>query len=193
MKKWISLMIISTFLCSIPVMAAENSSEPAVVSSSNAEEGFITDSDAQAAAVRGMSAGEYYNNTVSSVKGLSNAIPIGQGGKIVINGVATNLTATLSKVNDAEISNAKGQAAFFGGRLFNILRADIPGVKFHMANVNFYVKGLAAGTHVVVRQLVNGGWIDVGVTELRADHIVLNLNNSGPIAFIEIPAPAVNP
>ena len=39
-----------------------------------------------------MSAGEYYNNAIVATPGVPNAVPMGQGGKILINGVPTNLT-----------------------------------------------------------------------------------------------------
>ena len=56
-----------------------------------------------------------------------------------------------------------------------------------MATINFYLKGLAGSTKVAARQYVNGSWIDVEIVEIRADHVVLNLTNSGAVAFVAIP------
>lgn len=183
MKKFIALLSASVLLCSMVVSAAPSPSTEAVVSS----QGFTNNADYKAAADRGLSAGEYYNNAVVSTPGVAKATPIAQGGKIVINGVVTNLTATLSKVNKNVASTANAQAEALGGSLLNVLKVDFPGAKYNVATINFYLKGLEAGKKVAVRQFIDGEWVDVEVVEVRADHVILNLTNSGVIAFVEIP------
>lgn len=183
MKKFIALLSIATLLCSSTALAATSPTAQAVLASV----GFSSSSDAQAAADRGLSAGEYYNNAVVETPGVSNAMPVGQGGKIIINGVATNLTATLSKVTKSVATDAASQAAVLGGTLLNVLKVDFPGANYSVATINFYLKGLADGKKVVAKQYVNGAWIDVEVVEVRVDHVVLNLTNSGAIAFVELP------
>lgn len=183
MKKFIALLSASVLMCSMTAFAATSPSAQAVLASA----GFVNASDAQAAADRGMSAGEYYNNAVVETPGVANAMPVGQGGKIIINGVATNLTATLTKVNKNVASDAVNQALAMGGSLLNVVKVDFPGANYKVATINFYLKGLADGSKVVAKQFVNGAWVDVEVVEVRADHVVLNLTNSGAVAFVAIP------
>lgn len=193
MKKFIALLVAGMLFSSMTVMAANSPSAKAIVATveptveSAATEGFSNATDQQAAAARGMSASEYYNNTVTSAPGVENAVPVGQGGKISINGVATNLTATLAKVSKAVASDANAQAAAIGGTLMNVVKVDFPGANYKVATINFYVKDLAAGTKIAVKQLVNGVWVDVQVVEVREDHVVLNLTNSGAVAFVALP------
>lgn len=195
MKKFIALVCVFTMLCSIPVLAAGSVTTGAVVAEVKASaptvvanaEGFTSAADVQQAESRGMSAVEFYNNAVATIAGVDSVVPVGQGGKILINGVATNLSATLSKVNAATVADSKAQATALGGELFNVMNVTFPAVNFTTATVNFYVKDLLAGTKVVVKQLVNGVWVDVEVTEIRADHVVLNLTSAGPLAFVKLP------
>ncbi len=193
MKKFIALLSAAVLLSSTTVLAAPSPSAEAVVASTAtatvqaAPEGFSKASDASAAADRGLSAVEYYNNTVVSTPGVENATPIGQGGKIVINGVVTNLTAILSKVTTAVATDAKAQATTLGGTLLNVVKVGLPGANYDVATINFYLKGLEAGKNVVVKQLVDGVWIDVEIVEVRADHVVLNLTKSGTVAFVVLP------
>ena len=114
-------------------------------------------------------------------------MPVGQGGKIMINGVATNLTATLAKADKSGVEGAKVQAAALEGTLLNVVKIGFPGANYNVATINFYLKGLDAGTKVVVKQYVNGAWIDVEVIEIRADHVVLNLTAPGVVAFVAVP------
>lgn len=191
MKKFMALFATSVLFASMTVSAA-GSPSAAVVASTAApaayvSEGFSHAADAQAAAARGMSAGEYYNNAIVSTPGVPNAAPMGQGGKILINGVPTNLTASLSKVNSAVAGSAVAQAAGLGGSLLNVVNVTFPGANYSVATINFYVKGLAGGTKVAARQLVNGVWVEVEVVEARADHVVLNLKSSGPVALVALP------
>ena len=189
MKKFIAVLSIAVLFSQTAVFAAPSPSAKAVVASTNpaASEGFSNTSDQQLAAERGMTAAEYYNNVVKSAPGVENAMPVGQGGKIIINGVATNLTATLAKVDKKVAADAKAQAASLGGTLLNVVKVSFPGANYNTATINFYLKGLADGKKVVAKQYVNGVWIDVEVVEVRADHVVLNLTNSGAVAFVELP------
>ena len=189
MKKFVALLAASVMMASMTVCAAGSPTAAVVASSSPAyaSEGFHVAADQQAASERGMSAGEYYNNAVVETPGLASAMPVGQGGKIMVNGVATNLTATLSKAVQAVVTSAKAQATALGGTLLNVVKVDFPGANYNVATINFYVKGLAEGKKVAAKQYVNGAWIDVEVVEVRADHVVLNLKNAGAVAFVELP------
>lgn len=198
MKKIVALLATSVLFASMTVSAAGSPSAAVVASTAPAasaqtsaptyvSEGFSNAVDAQAAAERGMDAGEYYNNAITSTPGVPDAVPMGQGGKILINGVPTNLTASLSKVNSTVAGSAVAQASALGGKLLNVVNVSFPNANFSVATVNFYVKGFAAGTRVVARQYVNGVWIEVEVVEARADHVVLNLKGNGPVAFVALP------
>lgn len=188
MKKFIAVLTASVLMASMTAFAADSPSAKAVVASVAAsDEGFTNGLDAQAAAQRGMTAGEYYNNTITSTPGLKNTVAVGQGGKILINGVATNLTATLSKVTKDVAVDAMSQAGVLGGSLLNVVSVGFPGANYKVATINFYVKDLAAGTKIVAKQYVNGAWIDVEVVEVRDGHAVLNLTKSGAVAFIALP------
>lgn len=198
MKKLVALLATSVLFASMTVSAAGSPSAAVVASKATSAlaqtsaptyvgEGFSSATDAQAAAERGMDAGEYYNNAITSTPGVADATPVGQGGKILINGVPTNLTASLSKVSKAVATDAVAQAAALGGKLLNVVNVNFPGANYSVATVNFYVKGLAEGTKVAARQYVNGAWIEVEVVEARADHVVLNLKGNGPVAFVALP------
>lgn len=208
MKRFMALLTASLLVTSMTVSAAESPSTSVVVKKetnvtviqapavaveasgtqpSYAGEGFANASDSQAAAQRGLSAGEYYNNAVSSAPGVANALPVGQGGRILINGVPSNLTATLSRVSSGIAGSAQSQAASLGGRLLNVVGVKFPAANFNAVTVNFYVKGLANGTKITARQYVNGQWIEVDVAESRTDHVVLILKGNGPVAFIALP------
>ncbi len=168
MKKWIALLSAATLFASMTVSAAPSPSAAAVVASNAyTAEGFANAADGQLAAARGLSAGEYYNNAVVSAPGVENAMPVGQGGKIMINGVVTNMTASLAKADKATAEGAKAQAGALGGTLLNVVKVSFPGVNYHTATINFYLKGLANGAKVVVKQLVNGVWVDVEVVEKK--------------------------
>ena len=105
MRKLIALLTAATLFASMTVSAAPSPSAAAVSASGASSEGFRNTADQEAASTRGMTAGEYYNNAIVSTPGVANAMPVGQGGKIIINGVATNLTATLAKVDKATAEN----------------------------------------------------------------------------------------
>lgn len=207
-KRFMALLTASLLAASMTVSAAGSPSTSAVAKKEKKEvaapapseaveasgtqpsyagEGFANASDAQAAAQRDLSAGEYYNNTVTSAPGVPNALPVGQGGKILINGVPSNLSTTLSRVSSEIAGSAQSQAASLGGRLLNVVGLKFPAANFNAATVNFYVKGLADGTSIAARQYVNGQWIEVDVVESRADHVILLLKGNGPVAFIALP------
>ena len=180
MKKLIALISAAAVLV-IPmaVCAAPSPSAGAVVAASTQATAVET-----AAAEVSMSVGEYTNNAIVSTPGLSSTdtLPVGQGGKIIVNGVATNMTVILRKVDAATVKSAKTAAT---GKILNLVNAKLPVAKGNTVTVNFYVKGLAGTENVTVLQLVNGEWVPVTVKEIRLDHIVLDLTQSGPVMFVQ--------
>lgn len=183
MKKLIALVSAAAVLVMpMAVCAAPSPSAGAVVAAStqSAQNSAVE----TAAAEVSMSVGEYTNNAIVSTPGLSAAdtLPVGQGGKIIVNGVATNMTVILRKVDAATVKAAKTAAT---GKILNLVNAKLPVAKGNTVTVNFYVKGLAGTENITVLQLVNGEWVPVTVKEIRLDHIVLDLTQSGPVMFVQ--------
>ena len=183
MKKLIALVSAAAVLVMpMAACAAPSPSAGAVVAAStqSAQNSAVE----TAAAEVSMSVGEYTNNAIVSTPGLSAAdtLPVGQGGKIIVNGVATNMTVILRKVDAATVKSAKTAAT---GKILNLVNAKLPVAKGNTVTVNFYVKGLAGTENVTVLQLVNGEWVPVTVKEIRLDHIVLDLTQSGPVMFVQ--------
>ena len=108
----------------------------------------------------------------------------------IVAAVPTNIGFTEEKRKEAgkqfvDVGIAEEHA--LGGTLLNVVKVSFPGVNYHTATINFYLKGLANGAKVVVKQLVNGVWVDVEVVEVREDHVVLNLTSAGAVAFVQLP------
>ncbi len=180
MKKLIALISAAAVLVMpMAVCAAPSPSAGAVVAASTQATAVET-----AAAEVSMSVGEYTNNAIVSTPGLSSTdtLPVGQGGKIIVNGVATNMTVILRKVDAATVKSAKVATT---GKIINLVNAKLPVAKGNTVTVNFYVKGLAGTENVTAFQLVNGEWVPVTVKEIRLDHIVLDLTQSGPVMFVQ--------
>ncbi len=134
-----------------------------------------------AAAEAGMSVGEYTNNAIVSTPGLPDAAVVAQGGKVKVNGVATNMTVTLRKVNSSVLKSAKAAAT---GKLLNVVQVKLPVGKGNTVEADFYVKGVAAGSNVTAFQLTGGEWTALTVVEVRENHVVLSLTQSGPVMFV---------
>ena len=157
-----------------PAPAVEASSVPVAV--------------AQAAAAEGKTVGEYLNNALVTIPGLDNAVPIGQGGHVIINGAPSNQVFTLLKPASVDVSSAKTFAASLGGSVLTVTRVKASVSGFRTAQVNFYMKGIRTGQNIKVFQIVNGRWLEVDVTEIRDDHVVVEMTSLGTLAFIEMPS-----
>ncbi|MDE6603574.1 MAG: hypothetical protein K2K90_15800 [Lachnospiraceae bacterium] len=156
-----------------PVQVVEASSVPAAVT--------------QAAAAEGKTVGEYMNNVIVTVPGLDYAVPIGQGGHVIINGAPSNQVFSVLKPSLANVNSAKAFAAALGGRVLTVGRISASVNGFQTARVNFYMRGVTAGQNIKVFQMVNGQWLEVGVAEIRADHVVVDMTGLGTLAFIAMP------
>ncbi len=158
---------------------AEAGREAAQLESEAAEQGFENAAQMQAARAAGKSAAEYYNNAVVTTAGIENAVPVAQGGELVINGETTNAAASISKVSSAYVDSVRAARE---GRLLNVVDVKFPAQE---AIVNFYMPGVAVGSDIVAVQYADGAWTDVEVEEVRADHVVLDLKSNGVVAFLE--------
>ena len=211
MKKVFALAMAGAMVVSMPVMAATSPTASAVASqavvssaapgasaisgtSANRPSAVVSNgmnsaetAVAAAASAEGKTVGEYMNNAVTELPGLENVTPVGQGGHVIINGAPSNQTFSVLKPHYAYVSYAKTLANGLGGRVLNVASIKAS-VSFNTATVNFYAKGVKAGQNIKVYQYVNGSWVEVEVTEIRDDHVVVNMTSLGTLAFIELPA-----
>lgn len=159
--------------------ALEEASREAVrLEGEAAEQGFKNAAQMQDAKSTDKDAGEYYNNAVVTTEGIENAVPVAQGGKLVIDGKTTNASATISKVSSAYVDSIRSARK---GTVLNVVDVQFPALE---AVVNFYMPGVAAGDSITAAQYSDGAWTDVEVVEVRADHVVLNLKSNGVVAFL---------
>lgn len=196
MKKLLALTLAGVMVVSTPVFAANSPSASscrpkteAVVSTSAPaiEASSVPAEVVEAAAAEGKSVGEYMNNGVVTVPGLENVVPIGQGGHVIINGAPSNQVFSVLKPTQANVYSAKLCAAALGGKVLNVVQINASIKNFRTARVNFYMKGITAGQNIRVFQLINGQWLEIGVAEIRADHVVVDMTSLGTLAFFEVP------
>lgn len=160
------------------IMAVVVHAETVALQNTAKEEGFADMVQMQEAAAKNMSAGEYYNNAVVETPGIEEATPVAQGGGIIIDGVATNVMATISKVDVAFVDSVRASVE---GTVLNVVDVKFPAVA---ATINFYMPGVAADANIIAVQYIDGVWTEVEVAEVRADHVVLNLKQNGKVAFL---------
>lgn len=202
MKKGFALFMAGAMMVSRPVMAATNTETAAMVSQvvsvsvaprilfadvSSDGRSSIETMLASAAMAEDKTVGEYMNNAVTRLPGLENVTPLGQGGHVIINGVPGNQTFSVLKPHYAYVNFAKTLAGGVGGRVLNVaeIKASVP---FDTAIVNFYAEGVKAGQNIKVYQYRDEAWVEIEVTEIREDHVVVNMTSLGTLAFIELPA-----
>ena len=192
MRRSIAFALAGAMLCALPVCAAPSPSAAVVATTTTAavtEESSVPATVQEAAAAQGKSVGEYTNNAVVSVPGLSEVTPMGQGGHVIINGAPSNVIFFLTKPSAAAVASAKSQAAVLGGKVLNVVTTTSQAVgRFGTAQVNFYAKGVKAGQLIKVYQFVDGEWVELTVAEIREDHVVVDMTSHGTLAFIEVPA-----
>lgn len=111
---------------------------------------------------------------------------IAQGGHVEINGGKSNITFLIA-VPDASISSsAVSLANNLGGTLLNVVTVASP-VAFRSAKVNFTISGVNIGDNIAVYQVQNGQWVQLQTAEIRLNHVVVNMSQVGPVAFIRVP------
>lgn len=213
LSKIIALSLAGVMLFSMPVMAAgspkkskpsaaELAAREAAAVEAALEKAYAREAEANAlaaeasgipmattvaAASEKKTVGEYANNAVAELPGLSDVVPVSQGGHVIINGAPSNQTFSVLKPADAAVSSAKTYASNLGGRVLNVAQIQAT-VGFNTATVNFYMPGVATGSNIKVVQLVDGQWNDVSVAEIRADHVVVDMTSLGTLAFVEVSA-----
>lgn len=190
LKKVIALALAGAMVVSTPVMAATSPTASAVASQAVVATAPAAASNGEtpvgaAAAAEGKTVGEYMNNAVTELPGLTDVTPVGQGGHVIINGAPSNQTFSVLKPHYAHVTYAKTFANSIGGRVLNVATIKAS-VSFNTATVNFYAKGVKAGQNIKVYQYVDGSWVEVEVTEIREDHVVVNMKSLGTLAFIQL-------
>lgn len=133
----------------------------------------------------GLTAEEYFSNSILSVPGLDTVTPVGQGGQILLDGKSSNVTISMRKPLPAHVDAAKSQAAALGGQVLNVVNMQA-NVSFGTATVNFYMPGVKTGQNIQVYRYANGQWIGMNVAEVRDDHVVVDMNSLGVVAFIQV-------
>ena len=146
MKKLVALIMAGALLAGMTVSAAGSStaggSDPSQPAPTAAPAEAVTSEGFPAAVVSaaqdaGMSVGEYVNNAIVTVPGITDATPVCQGGHVIINGAPSNFTFTLRKAKAAAVSSAKAQAAVLGGKVMNVVEVKGPVKNFATARVTF--------------------------------------------------------
>lgn len=195
MKKMLALTLAGVMAVSVPVLAATSPTAQSYSTASTSSASSVSavtassvpHSVAKAAADENKTVGEYMNNAVTQVPGIDNALPLGQGGHVIINGVPSNQTFSVLKPAKENVNLAKNQAAALGGTILNVAQIKASVTGFNTATVNFYLKGIKAGQNIKVYQLVDGQWVELTVSEIREDHVVVDMTSLGTLAFIEVP------
>lgn len=193
MKKIVLFAFAATLVYSVPVMAKEVGAPVAVYLEESSD---IGDPDVTNAAIEeDKLVGEYMNNAVTGIWAMDKVTPVAQGGGVVVDGVKTNLTFSVLKPELRRVYTIKNAAASIGGTVLNVVKIGIPAnLRYQRANVNFYTPGIVTGQNVKVFQYAysegeNDIWNELNVTEVREDHVVVDIpNNGGVIAFVEVPA-----
>lgn len=137
------------------------------------------------AEAQGKTISEYMTNSIQTLPGLDEVTPVGQGGNVIIDGQASNVTFALDKPLNAHVDFAKSYADSINGKVMNVVNVKT-NVVFENATVNFYALGVVTGQNVQVYQYVNGEWVSVTVSEIRDDHVIVNMTSPGIFAFIEV-------
>lgn len=198
MKKFLAFTLTGVMLAAMPVMAAESPdaasvSEISADSSGHAaaipsvEASSVSSAVEQAASAEGKTVSEYMNNVVVKIPGLENAVPIGQGGHVIINGAPSNQVFSLFKPTQGQVSSARIFAETMGGRLLTVVKVNASVNGFQTARVNFYMEGVWEGQNIKVFQYVDGQWLELNVVEIRANHVVVDMTSLGTLAFMETP------
>lgn len=133
--------------------------------------------------------GEYMNNAVTGIWAMDEVVPVAQGGKVIVDGKESNMTFSVLKPELSRVYSAKDHAAALGGSVLNVVKVAVPAnLKWASANVNFYTPGIVSGQNVKVYAYANDTWTECNVTEVREDHVVVDITSEGILAFIEVPA-----
>ena len=111
---------------------------------------------------------------------------VAQGGHVEINGGKSNVTFLIGSPDSGTLSSAASLATNLGGSLINCVTVSSQ-VAFRTAKVNFYITGVKIGDNIAVYQVQNGQWVQLQTAEIRQDHVVVNMSQTGTVAFMRVP------
>ena len=115
---------------------------------------------------------------------------VAQGGHVEINGGRSNVTFLVGAPDGGTLNSANSLAANVGGSLINCVVVSSQ-VAFRTAKVNFYISGVNVGDNIAVYQIQGGKWVQLQTAEIRKDHVVVNMSQTGIVAFVRVPVLAV--
>lgn len=178
----------SSTVSSTPSSTAEEAAQAAINAAFAAEvsSAGVSAEVYTAAQEAGLSVAEYVSNSIIEVPGLKNVTPVGQGDKIIVDGKKTNQTFSLRKPAATYVTSAKSQAASLGGDVLNVVNVQGGIASGKTATVNFYMPGVKTGENIQVYLYVDKQWNSLSVSEVRDDHVVVDMTKTGVLAFIQV-------
>ncbi len=111
---------------------------------------------------------------------------VSQGGHVEINGGKSNVTFLVGVPDGGTMNSAASLAAGVSGSLINCVTVS-SSVAFRTAKVNFYITGVNIGDNIAVYQIQGGKWVQLQTAEIRKDHVVVNMSQTGVVAFVRVP------
>ena len=137
------------------------------------------------------SSGSSSNDTRTQALIRNNAVSYGgnivsQGGHVEINGGRSNVTFLVAAADGGTLNSATSLASSVGGSLINCVAVSTS-VAFRTAKVNFYITGVNVGDNIAVYQVQGGKWVQLQAAEIRKDHVVVNMSQTGIVAFVRVP------
>lgn len=185
MKKFLALTLVGAMVFSMPVMAKDY--EPPVAVYLEASSDVGNPSITVAAIEEDKLVEEYMNNAVTGTWLLEEVVPVAQGGDVIVDGRQTDITFSVLKAGADYSGSAQKFADTIGGKVLNVVTVKGPAtLGYSVANVNFYTPGIVDGQNVKVYAYANGSWVEDKVTEVRKDHVVVDMTANGVLAFVEV-------
>ena len=183
MKKFIALVMVGVMALGMSTMAAVSPSASAVAATVEAAPANTTPAYVAEAAAENMTVGEYLNNAVATApagitgEAASEVKPIAVGTGAYINGVKTNYTIKLGKVDK--------NTALSASKLGKIVNAfTLKNKPAGSVQIAVYCKSVKAGDKITVYQLVNGTWKKL-VSSVRAEHVDVVLEGNGAVVIVK--------
>lgn len=188
MKKLVALVLALTLVCGLAVTAASSST------ASDTSKGHATaavspeEAIAAAAAAEGKTAGEFMNNAIVEVPGLTGLTPVAGERHIVLNGAPSNVTFLLDKPDTNTVVSAKKVAATLSGwKIISLFETRSDVGSFKEAIVPYYVKGLPATAQIKVFQFDKElkKWVELTDVSVRSEHVVVKMKKHGKLMFMQ--------
>ncbi|MDE6602424.1 MAG: hypothetical protein K2K90_09740 [Lachnospiraceae bacterium] len=128
---------------------------------------------------------EYTSNAVSEMDGVRDLPVIASASNLVTEGVETNATCIVDKVDVAAIRYAQNKAEQAGGTMLAVAELSAPGVNLVDAQVALTVDGVAAGDAVSVFKCVEGEWTAVDVVAVAENTVTIKFDSKGIYTVIK--------